>query len=360
MYIQQLEINSFRNYDEASISFSKGTNILIGNNGQGKTNLLEAAYILCVARSFRTSKDKEMIGFGKEVCQVIGKIVSNDREYEIKIRLGNEMKKAIKVNDVPISSLSELLGIFNVVIFSPEDLNLVKGSPKERRSFLDREISQIKPSYYRLLSDYHRFLVQRNTYLKQGAPDESLLDVYDESLSKIGNRISLIRGDFVDKISKISKEYHREISSNKEDLSITYEMNVKAKTPEEYLKILKSARRDDIFRGTTSKGIHRDDLTLRINDIELRDFGSQGQQRSAAIAMKLSEIELIFREKGEYPVVLLDDIFSELDQIRQKSLLETIGKAQTFISTAEELPFYMEYNRIDIANGKIMKQEELL
>ncbi|MGL5439482.1 MAG: DNA replication/repair protein RecF [Filifactoraceae bacterium] len=360
MYIQQLDLGSFRNYGLESVRFSKGINIIVGDNGQGKTNLLEAIYLLSMARSFRTLRDKEMIGFSKGSFEVAGQIVSNDRDYKIQLRVGHELKKAIKVNEVPISSLDELLGIFNVVVFSPEDLNLVKGSPKERRSFLDRGIAQIKPSYYNLLRDYHKVLLQRNAYLKQGAVDEALLEVYDENLSRFGFKISTIRADFVDKVSQISREYHKEISSNREELSILYDKNIKANSMDEYFMILKKYRREDIFRGASSKGIHRDDLSLTINNMELRDYGSQGQKRSAAIAMKLSEIELIFRERQEYPVVLLDDIFSELDQNRQKRLLETIGKAQTFISTAEELPFDMDYNRIYIDDGKIMNQEGVL
>lgn len=359
MYIKQLELQNFRNYTHQIIKLNPKTNILTGNNGQGKTNILEAINMFSVGRSFRTSKDREMIKIGNSLSFINGNIISGEREYKITIRLGTEIKKAVKINDVPITGLSELLGIFNVVVFSPEDLSLIKGGPKERRSFLDREISQLKPKYYLSLRNYHKMLQQKNNYLKLNKIDNTLLDVYDEQLSKEGAAILKTRQEFLEEISKIAASYHEEISGGTEKISLSYKASCMAQDSNSYMDILRKNRSQDIEKRTSTKGIHRDDIDIKINGIELRDFGSQGQQRSAAISLKLSEIKLIKSQKGEYPVVLLDDIYSELDTTRQKTLTKSIRDTQTIITTAEKINLDQNYSLTVVKNGEIINQEEI-
>lgn len=355
MHIKELELNRFRNYDSQRIEFENGINIIYGNNGEGKTNIVEAIYILSFGRSFRTSKDREMINLGSETSYVRALVNSLGRDYKIDYRLSKTIKKAIKINNLPIEKLSDLLGTINVVIFSPEDLKLVKDGPKERRSFIDREISQIKPRYYALLSDYHKTLLQRNNLLKLINPDKTLLDVYDQTLAGLGFSIMEYRKEFLNRIAEISHKNHKSISSGKEELIIEYEKDVEASSKEEYIEILKKSRENDLLRRTTNKGIHKDDIDIKLNGIDLRSFGSQGQKRSAAISMKLSEIELIQEIKGEYPIVILDDIFSELDKNRQHMLLEIIKHTQTFVTTAEKFEIDIKTTKYKVVSGKLTK-----
>lgn len=353
MRILQMELNRFRNYKQEHISFDDGVNIFFGNNGEGKTNILEAIYMLSLGRSFRTNKDKDMIELDSETCYVRAMVENNAREYKIEYRIDSRSKKAIKINGIPISKITELLGIINVVIFSPEDLGLVKDGPKERRNFIDRELSQLRPRYYILLNNYYKSLLQRNNLLKSKDPDEVLMDVYDHQLAANGLEIINYRREFIGKIAEIAKSNHSKISGQKENLSVLYEQSIKVDTVEDYLKELKESREKDIFRKTTTKGIHRDDLDIRINGIDLRSFGSQGQKRSAAISLKLSEIQLVKELKGEYPIVLLDDIFSELDIHRQQMLLESIKHTQTFVTTAEDVAIDLDAKKYKIKNGSV-------
>lgn len=337
MLIKELELNRFRNYESQRLEFDEGINIIYGDNGEGKTNIIEAIYLMSLGRSFRTSKDKEMINLNADTSYIKALVESSSRKFKIEYRLNRVTKKAIKINGVPIEKLTELLGIVNVVIFSPEDLKLVKEGPKERRAFIDREISQIRPKYYQLLNSYHKNLIQRNNLLKEFNIDKVLLDVYDYNLSEIGYQIIKYREEFLEEIAKIAYENHYKISSEKEELKIGYEKNILVGTQEEYYNILKENQTKDIYKKTTSFGIHKDDIDIKINGIDLRSYGSQGQKRSAAISLKLSEIELIYKLKGEYPIVLLDDIFSELDPMRQNMLLDTFKKTQTFVTAAEDV-----------------------
>lgn len=355
MKVSSLELNNFRNYKQEQINFNNGVNILFGQNGEGKTNIIESIYMLSLGRSFRTNKDKEMINLGEQKSIVRAKIESLGREYTIEYKIDYNSKKSIKINSLPITKLTELLGILNVVIFSPEDLRLVKDGPKERRLFVDRELSQLKPRYYMFLNDYYKNLQNRNNLLKQNNIDKILLDVYDTQLSKNAVEIIKYRQDFIEKISKIAKKNHLKISSNKENLDIFYEKSIDATDIEAYKKILKQNFENDKNRKTTNIGIHRDDLDIKINNIDLRSFGSQGQKRSSAISLKLSEIELIYELRGEYPVVLLDDIFSELDKERQYMLIDSIKNTQTFITTAEDIDLDLETNKYNIKNASVTK-----
>lgn len=353
MRVLQMELNRFRNYKSEYISFGDGVNIFFGNNGEGKTNILESIYMLSLGRSFRTSKEKDMIELGSETAYVKALVESMGREYKIEYKINSKSKKAIKINGVPISKITELLGIINVVIFSPEDLGLVKDGPKERRNFIDRELSQLRPRYYGILNNYYKYLLQRNNLLKSNEPDFVLLDVYDEQLAANGIQLIQYRRDFVNKIAAIAKRNHYKISGEKETLSIDYDQSMNVDSMEDYLFELKNSREKDLFRKTTTKGIHRDDLDIQINGIDLRAYGSQGQKRSAAISLKLSEIELVNEIKGEYPIVLLDDIFSELDKQRQMLLLESIMFTQTFVTTAEDIDIDFKTIKYKIKKGSV-------
>lgn len=311
--------------------------------------------MLSLGRSFRTSKEKEMIEIGAETAYVSALVESCKREYKIDYRIDRTSKKAIKINGLPISKMTELLGIVNVVVFSPEDLSLVKDGPKERRAFIDRELSQLRPKYYNLLSQYYKVMYQRNNLLKEGQIDAVLLDVYDHQLSEVGAGIIRYRREFIEKIAPIAHKNHSKISSNKEELEVSYEKNMAADSSEHYFQLLNKYREKDIQRQTTTHGIHRDDIHIALNGIDLRSYGSQGQKRSAAISLKLSEIQLVKELKGEAPIVLLDDIFSELDSERQYMMLDSIEDAQVFVTTAEDITIPLESKKYKIKRGLIEK-----
>ena len=342
MYLKGLNLINFRNYETLYLEFNPKINLLIGKNGQGKTNIVEAIYLLSFGKSFRTSKDKELIKFQNDNLYIGGNFIKDNRNSLIEIGIGKNNKKGIKINKISIEKIYELLGNLNVVIFSPEDLRLVKEGPKERRSFIDKEISQIMPKYYNYLTNYNKVLFQRNKLLKSNYIDINLLEVYDESLAKYGSYIYLLRREFIKKIATISNEMHKKLTNNLENLTIKYknQLNVNDEDTvnsiyDRFIEKLKSGHQHDIETRTTRYGIHKDDLLIYINDLDVRLYGSQGQQRTTSISLKLSEIEMIKNEVGEYPILLLDDIFSELDEIRQKLLVDNLDKVQIFITTAE-------------------------
>ncbi|CEH36062.1 DNA replication and repair protein RecF [Romboutsia lituseburensis] len=341
MRLNSLQLVNFRNYDNLYLEFNKKVNLLVGKNGQGKTNIVESIYMLSFGKSFRTSKDKEIVKFETENLYVGGNFSKEHTNGLIEVAIGKN-KKGIKVNKIHIQKIYELLGNINVVIFSPEDLRLVKEGPKERRSFIDKEISQIMPKYYNYLTNYNKILFQRNQLLKSKNVDSALLDVYDESLAKYGSYIYILRRDFIKKIANISKNLHEKLTGGIEELSITYknQLNIcdedtTSTVYNKFIEKLMSNREHDIETRTTRYGLHKDDLNIYINGLDVRLYGSQGQQRTASISLKLSEIELINNEVGEYPILILDDVFSELDETRQKLLVDNLNVVQMFITTAE-------------------------
>ncbi|MGX4601670.1 DNA replication/repair protein RecF [Faecalimicrobium sp. JNUCC 81] len=341
MRLNSLQLVNFRNYDNLHLEFNKKVNLLVGKNGQGKTNIVESIYMLAFGKSFRTSKDKEIIKFNSENLYVGGNFSTQHTNGLIEVAIGKN-KKGIKVNKIHIQKIHELLGNINVVIFSPEDLRLVKEGPKERRLFIDKEISQIMPKYYNYLTSYNKILFQRNQLLKSKYIDKALLDVYDESLAQYGSYIYILRRDFIKKIAIISKNMHEKLTDGIEELSITYKNQINindedtvASVYNKFLDKLSSNREHDIETRTTKYGLQKDDLNIFINDLDVRLYGSQGQQRTASISLKLSEIELINNEVGEYPILILDDVFSELDETRQKLLVDNLSVVQMFITTAE-------------------------
>lgn len=340
MYIKKVELKNFRNYSELSIDFNEKVNLILGNNAQGKTNLLESVYISSFGKSFRTNKDAEMIKFGEESAKI--KVITNrdDEEENVELIIGSDQKKYVKVNGVKIKKTAELLNNILVVIFSPEDLKIVKDEPDKRRKFIDREICQINPGYYDSLSNYKKVLQQRNMYLKENDIDIDYLDVLDRQLSKYGCKIIHYRKNFIDKLNEISKNIHKKITNEKENLiikycpNIKYDEDIKEQEKHFYLNLKDKIESDRKFR-TTSIGPQKDDLEFFINDVNVRNFGSQGQQRTTALSLKLAEINIIKEETGENPVLLLDDVMSELDLERQEFLVNSLNQVQLFITTTE-------------------------
>lgn len=339
MYIKEIALKNFRNYEELHTSFHPRVNIFLGKNAQGKTNLLEGIYLNAMARSFKTARDRDLIRFGEEFCRIHTISEAYDEQQETEILVTKAGKKIIKIDGVKASRTSQLLERIYIVIFSPEDLKIVKDEPEKRRRFIDRELCQIKPGYYSDLSDYKKVLKQRNMYLKEREIDPAVLDIWDYELARYGSRIIARREDFIKRISEISGDIHDRISGGLEKLTIHYEANVAYSgtdsTEAEFYRILEQARDDDIRNRTTGHGPHKDDLKIEANDIDLRKFGSQGQQRTAALSLKLSEIRLIEAETGEKPILLLDDVLSELDNERQSYLISSLGENQMFITTAD-------------------------
>ncbi len=366
MYLKKIELKNFRNYEEETVEFHKKVNIITGKNAQGKTNLLESLYIMSLGKSFRTNKDTEMIGFQKEFCRAKSTSVKDEREIEIEITIGRE-GKSTRINGVKTSKNIDLLENVYMVVFSPEDLKIVKDEPEKRRKFMDRELCQLKPVYYRNLVRYKKILQHRNTLLKQPDIQEDVLSIWDESLAEYGAKIILERSRFVEKLSQISREISSRITNGKEALDITYESNVELKESLEeqkkYLnKMLNKNLKNDILRRSTSIGPHKDDLLMSVDGVDIRHFGSQGQQRTAALSLKLAEIRLIKEETEVSPILLLDDVLSELDAERQNFLIHSLEDIQLFITTAElgedvknRLP---EGEIFIVENGTILKQNK--
>lgn len=332
MIIESIELKNYRNYDELHMEFSPGTNILYGNNAQGKTNILEAVYVCCTTKSHRGSKDREMIHFHEDESHIKLNIRKNDVPYRIDMHLKKNKAKGVAINGVPIRKASELFGIVNVVFFSPEDLNLIKNGPADRRKFIDLELCQLNKLYVHSLVSYNRILMQRNKLLKElmFKPEyEETLDIWDMQLVQFGREIIRYRMDFIDQLNDIIREIHSRLSGEKEHLKIIYDPDIDM---DRFEQELRRSRAQDIKQKTTLTGPHRDDIGFFINEIDIRKFGSQGQQRTAALSLKLSEIELVKKIVKDYPILLLDDVLSELDGDRQNHLLSAINHIQTMIT----------------------------
>lgn len=366
MYFKEIEIRNFRNYEYCKESFHPSINIFIGENGQGKTSLAEALYIMCLGRSFRTQKDREMIRFGEDTSVVRTTVFKNERNVRTEIILNRNEKKTVKINGVR-KKRADLAGHILVVEFSPDDLKILKEEPDKRRRFLNREISKLYPGYYEDLAIYTKILLQRNTLLKEGNTDPSLLSVWNAELIKYGVKLIMRRESFIRRLNEISSRIHREITEGKEELSIGYDANVPFDEDPEtieksFQEKMEAARDTDLLRGITSCGPHRDDLKVTINGIDVRRYGSQGQQRTAAIAIKLAEIQLMEEESGEKPVLILDDALSELDKSRQRYLIEALTGTQIFLTAAsvsrEILEHFPDKKIFEISDGKILPYHE--
>jgi len=344
MKVSSLSLRNFRNYESVDLETNHRVNVFIGRNAQGKTNLLEAVYMLALTKSHRTAKDKELIRWNEPYAALSADVERKYGDCRLQLQLTGQGKKA-RINGLEQRKLSEYIGSLNVVLFAPEDLEIVKGSPGVRRRFLDMEIGQVRPSYLHSLSQYHKVLTQRNNFLKSGnahkATSEPLLAVWNEQLASYGSKIMLVRKHFVTKLQKWAEAIHQGITGGTEQLDIRYMPSVEIADEEvetvlfeRFMVKLSQAKEQELRRGATLVGPHRDDLAFRINGKDAYSFGSQGQQRTTALSLKLAEIELIQEETGEYPVLLLDDVLSELDRHRQTQLIETFrSKVQTFITT---------------------------
>lgn len=332
MNIRSIELKNFRNYENLEIYFDEGTNILFGDNAQGKTNILEAAYMSGTTKSHKGSRDKEMIRFGEEEAHLKTVVVRGGREYQIDMHLKKNRAKGIAIDKIPIKKASELFGILNIVFFSPEDLNIIKNGPAERRRFLDSELCQLDRIYLADLTNYNKILAQRNKLLKDMIYRPSLSDtlpVWDMQLIETGKKIIRRRKQFVDELREIVSDIHYRISGGKEELFLKYEPNIDDIFFEDELS---RAKEKDKKLCQTSVGPHRDDLLFSIGDVDIRKYGSQGQQRTSALSLKLSEIELVRKSISDTPVLLLDDVLSELDSSRQNYLLNNISDTQTIIT----------------------------
>lgn len=332
MNIRSIELHNFRNYEDLKIDLSEKTNILYGENAQGKTNVLEAAFVSGTTKSHKGSKDKEMIRFGAEEAHIRTTVEKKGNLYRIDMHLKKHKSKGIAINQVPIKKASELFGILNIIFFSPEDLGIVKNGPSERRRFMDAEICQIDKIYLADLTRYNKALAQRNKLLKeiQQNPElESTLSLWNTQLTNYGKRIIKRRRAFIKELNALIGEIHQTLSGGREELVLQYEPDV---SDADFEIQLVAAEERDLHQLSTSVGPHRDDVSFLINDIDIRRFGSQGQQRTSALSLKLAEIALVENLIGDTPILLLDDVLSELDQNRQTFLLKSIGEIQTIIT----------------------------
>ena len=356
MWIGEINLINFRNYENKKIKLEENINLFYGENAQGKTNIIESIFLSSIGKSFRTNNDKELIKFNKDNCIIEIFFNKSDRDGKIKIEINN--KKNIYLNNIKIKKLSELLGNINVVIFTPDDINILKDGPQKRRKFLDIMISQLRPNYMHILSNYSKTLEQRNNYLRQIKLENKspeMLEIWDEKLSEYAEKIYLYRKEFIEKIKNKIKNIHNEITENKEEIKIEYLSECENKKV--FQEKLKERRKLDIIKGFTTKGIHRDDFVIYINDRQVNIYGSQGQHRTSILSLKLAELQVIYDEIGEYPILLLDDFMSELDEKRRKSFLENIKNIQVIITCTEKLKSEnLNYNSFKVINGDIFEE----
>lgn len=360
MYIQSLELKNYRNYDRLIIEFSSGTNILYGDNAQGKTNILEAVYLGATTKSHRGSKDKEIIRFGENESHIRIHLVKQDIGHQIDMHLKKSRTKGAAIDQNPIKRSSDLLGFVPVIFFSPEDLSIIKNGPSERRKFLDIELSQLEKMYLHQLSSYNKVMSQRNNLLKQLAYQRDLLDTLDSwdiQLVRYGSEVIRYRQRFIEDLNEIIREIHKNLTGKKEKIVLKYDYSVNY---DEFLTVLQKKREIDLKYASTGAGPHRDDIEFLVNGIDIRRFGSQGQQRTAALSLKLAQIELVKRQTGETPILLLDDVLSELDSSRKNYLLDSIKDIQTLITCTGLEEFINSHLQIDkmfqVKSGKIVRE----
>lgn len=361
MKIESINLENFRNYETLELSLKDGTNLFYGDNAQGKTNILEAVYLCGTTKSHRGSKDREMVRFDQEEAHIRMNIRKKEISYRIDMHLKKNKSKGIAINGIPIRKASELLGLGNFVFFSPEDLNIIKNGPSERRRFLDMELCQLNQMYLYHLMNYNKILLQRNKLLKNlyfRPEDEETLDIWDLQMVQYGCQVIRAREEFVKQLNEIIYEIHKKLSGGKEELQVTYEKNV---SEEEFLETLRRNRDKDIRMKMSHTGPQRDDLSFVIKNVDIRKFGSQGQQRTTALSLKLAEIQLVKEKSNDSPVLLLDDVLSELDGKRQSYLLDSIEGVQTLI-TCTGIDDFVENNfQIDglfqVTDGVVSERE---
>lgn len=360
MIIKSLELENFRNYSSLSMNFDSGTNILYGDNAQGKTNILEAIYLSATTKSHKGSKDKDIINFNQNEAHIRTYVVKDGLENRVDMHLRKNKSKGIAINGQKIKKAADLLGLLNVVFFSPEDLSIIKNGPSERRRFVDMELCQLDSVYLQNLNNYNKIVNQRNKLLKDLYNNPSLketLFIWDDQLVAYGTKLIERRTEFVKQLNEIIYDIHFKLSGGREKLKIVYESDVSVN---EFEDTLKKGQERDIRLKQTSTGPHRDDFSFVVQDIDIRKFGSQGQQRTAALSLKLSEIELVKKITKDTPLLLLDDVLSELDSNRQNYLLNSIGDIQTIITCTGLEEFVnnrFEIDRVFKVNAATVTQE---
>ena len=339
MRILRAKLKSFRNYAGCEFEPCAGVNVLLGNNGQGKTNLLEALYLCCTGRSHRTRQDKELIGWGADFASVQVQAERSDGSHEVEVILPAGGKRKIKIAGREAARSGELMGHITGVLFSPEDLRTVKDGPAERRRMIDMTLAQLRPAYYYALQRYNRALKQRNEVLRAAAASPSLvstLDMWDEQLAAAGSEIMRHRRAYIERLSETAEETYREIAGGREQMQVRYQPSVTmGDDVQSNMDALFAAREMDVRRLTTSVGVHRDEVLLTIEGREVRSFGSQGQQRTAALSLRLSELSVMKDELGEWPVLMLDDVMSELDPSRRRQLIGRLKGIQTIVTCTD-------------------------
>lgn len=363
MIVESLKLQNYRNYEYLNMNFDEKINIIYGDNAQGKTNILESMYVCATSKSHRGSKDREIIRFDNDESHIKVNVKKNDMNYRIDMHLKKNKPKGIAVNGIPIKRAVELFGILNIVFFSPEDLNIIKNGPSERRRFIDMELSQLDKIYLDCLINYNKVVNQRNSLLKEyafsGREDIiSSLDIWDMQLVKYGNDVIKSREKFVKEINDLVKSIHTKLSGDREQLEIIYEPCVKE---QDFESELVRVRDRDLKFKCTNIGPHKDDMCFLINGMDVRKYGSQGQQRTSALSLKLAEIELVKQIIHDTPVLFLDDVLSELDSRRQNFLLDSIGNIQTMITCTgldEFINNRFSINKIfKVVNGTVSSME---
>ena len=332
MYIESVQLKNFRNYENLELKLDKGTNIFYGDNAQGKTNILESVFICGTTISHKGSKDREIVRFGEEESHIRMNVIKDELTYKIDMHLRKNKAKGVAINGLPIRKARELFGIVNLVFFSPEDLNIIKNGPGERRRFMDLELCQLDQIYLTDLAGYNHIVNQRNRLLKDIYMNPGLqetLDIWDMQMVQYGEKVIRKRKDYVKDLNEVIRDIHKNLTGGEEHLEVIYEPSVEA---EVFGETLQRNREKDSKMKLTSAGPHRDDLCFMVNGIDIRKYGSQGQQITAALSLKLSEIYLVKKKIKDTPVLLLDDVLSELDSSRQMYLLDSIHDIQTLIT----------------------------
>lgn len=358
MKVNTVELKNYRNYTNQKVSFQNGINVILGKNAQGKTNLLESIYLCTIGKSPRTNKDKDLILWGKEQSKISLAVSKKSGNKKIDIYLSTHQNKSIQINGIPITRMGQLLGEFNSVYFSPDELKLVKESPEERRRFMDIDLSQFNKTYFYTLNKYNKILLQRNKLLKTTPQKQVLSDtisIWNEQLATCGAYIIAKRLELIEKLKPHAAAVLQELTDQKEQLVLQYlgmEQTDPVAIKKELLAQYEKTLEKDRLMGFTTIGPHRDDFKISVNDIDIRHFGSQGQQRTCALALKLAELEVFCDQLGEYPVLLLDDVLSELDEARQVKLLQKISKVQTLLTTTQ-FSFNIPHTTYEVTDGMI-------
>ncbi len=358
MEIKRVQLKNFRNYQVETVEFKNGLNILEGKNAQGKTNMLEAIFLCAIGKSPRTKKDKDLIKWNETMAKVTLEFTKISGNKKIELFLFSNQNKSIKINGVPIKKIGELMGELNAIYFSPDELKLVKESPEERRRFMDIDLSQFNKNYFYTLSKYNKILEQRNKLLKTGnlATIKDTILIWNEQLSEQASYIILKRLELIEQLKEFALKSHYYLTDNLEKMELSYvglNLKTKEELKAELLKQYEASLEKDLNLGFTTVGPHRDDIKIVVNNIDVRHFGSQGQQRTCALSLKLAELEIFKSNLKEYPILLLDDVLSELDENRRNKLLKIINNFQTILTCTEyglNLPATVK----QVSNGKIV------